>query len=66
MNTPKGSIKVDWKLENGSLKLDVYGPSGTTGTVVPPIGSSFTVNGKKGQKRPITVYGGKKYSICSE
>ena len=45
--TPYGTISVKWKLENGSLRMDIEVPAGSTATIaIPEKSENYTINGK--------------------
>jgi len=55
VDTVRGPVSSDWKIENGTFKLDVSIPANTTATVILPAerGATITESGK-----PITEAAG--------
>ena len=67
LNNPSGPIVASWSRESGKLTMNVSAPAGTTGSIVPFVAGTYTVNGGNATSVfPITVQGGRQNIIVQQ
>ncbi|MEI6050081.1 MAG: family 78 glycoside hydrolase catalytic domain [Bacteroidota bacterium] len=66
--TPYGTVSVNWKLEEGTLKMDIKIPAGSTARVTIPEGvHSYKLNGKSNRNEVsfAEIGSGEYYFLCN-